>query len=69
MEFIKQIVCSVVGAVIGGLTGILIGGAAGASDLSTLRLVIQRLEMACDAIRAEEEREKAITEASDEHTD
>jgi hypothetical protein len=59
MEFIKRVFCSVIGAVIGGLTGILIGGMAGASDLSTLDVTIKRLEMARDVIRAEEAREKA----------
>ena len=59
MEFMKRVVCSVIGAVIGGLTGILIGGLAGASDLSKLDIVIKKLEEARDEIRAEEAREKA----------
>ena len=59
MECMKRVVCSVIGAVIGGLTGILIGGMAGASDLSTLDRTIKKLEIARDAIRAEEAREKA----------
>ena len=69
MEFIKRIVCTVIGAVVGGLTGILVGAVAGASDLTKLDRTIQRLEMARDIIRAEEEREKAIqaTEASHDH--
>ena len=69
MEFMKRIFCTVVGAVIGGLTGILVGAVAGASDLSTLDVTIKRLEMARDIIHAEEEREKAIIKASYEHSE
>ena len=69
MEFVKRIVCTVMGAIIGGLTGILMGAMAGASDHITLDRTIQRLEMARDIIRAQEEREKAIqvNEASHIH--
>ena len=59
MECMKRIVCTVIGAVIGGLTGIMIGAVAGSSDHSTLDLTIKKLEIARDAIRAEEAREKA----------
>ena len=66
MDFVKRIVCTVIGAVIGGLTGILVGAVAGNSDFSKLDRTIKSLEMARDIIRAEEEREKA-NEASHEH--
>lgn len=65
----KRIVCTVIGAMIGGLTGILVGAVAGASDRSNLTKTIQRLEMARDIIRTEEERDKFIpaNEASHDH--
>lgn len=57
MEYVKRIFCTVMGAMIGGLTGIIVGAVAGASDHSTLDLTIKRLEMARDMIRAEEMKE------------
>lgn len=53
MEFMKRIVCTVVGAIVGGITGILVGAVAGATDRSNLDRTIQSLELARDIIRGE----------------
>ena len=59
MEILKRILCTLIGASVGGLTGVLIGLMAGATDLSTLHIAIQKLEIANDRIRAEDARKKA----------